>query len=292
MADDGPALRRRRLGARLRALREARSMTMAQVGRAIERSASWVSRVEAGRMALRIHDLRDILDAFGVTEVAVREELEELASGRHEQGWWSRYRAVIPEPYATLIGLETEATAIRSYENLVFPGLLQTRRYAEAIFRSGLMDWSERDVQGRTDVRIRRQEILRSATPPDFSIIIEESVIDQTVGSREIMLEQLEAVIAATEQPHIELRVVRYLRARPTISAVGFVVLNFAAADPPIAYVENPTGGTILEGEGARIYEKLFLRLSAATTEPRESLGILRRARELLHGPPADGTGR
>src|SRR2546423_12582569 len=109
MADEASALRRQRLGARLRALREAHDMTGDQVGRAIARSASWISRVESGLIALRRRDLQELLDLYDVHDDTVRVELERMATGRQPQGWWSRYRSVVPEPYGTLIGLEAEA---------------------------------------------------------------------------------------------------------------------------------------------------------------------------------------
>ena len=53
MADGSPTVRRRRLGLILRSLREKAGMTGEEVGAAIERSGSWVSRVETGRVGLR-----------------------------------------------------------------------------------------------------------------------------------------------------------------------------------------------------------------------------------------------
>jgi hypothetical protein len=257
-------------------------MTGEAVGRAIDRSASWISRVETGRMTIRVRDLRDLLDVYDVQDPDVREEFEGLVTGHRQQGWWSRYRTVVPEPYAALIGLEAEATAIRTYENSVFPGLVQTKEYAEAIFRNNGLNWNEEGIRDRTAVRIARQLILRAPDAPRLSIVIEESVINQTVGGQDIMVRQLDSVAQIAAGPGVELLVVPYQRARPAISVVGFVVLSFSTADLPIVYVENPAGGTIEEATAVTMYEQLFERLRALAVGPQESIDMILQARDRL----------
>jgi transcriptional regulator with XRE-family HTH domain len=282
MPEDGPALRRRRLGFRLRALREERGMTGEAAGRAIDRSASWISRVETGRMTVRVRELRDLLNVYDVRDADVREQFEELVTGHRQQGWWSKYRTVVPEPYATLIGLEAEATVIRTYENSVFPGLVQTREYAEAIFQNNGLNWDEQGIRDRTAVRIARQKILHAPDAPRLSIVIEESVINQTVGSQDIMVRQLDSVARVAIEPAVELLIVPYQQARPAISVVGFVVLSFATADRPVVYVENPSGGSIEEATAVATYEQLFERLRALAAGPQESIDMILHARDRL----------
>ena len=64
MAGVSPTVRRRRLGLILRGLREKANLTGEDVGIAIERSGSWVSRVETGRVGLRGRDLNDLLELY------------------------------------------------------------------------------------------------------------------------------------------------------------------------------------------------------------------------------------
>jgi len=52
VSDSSPTVRRRRLGILLRDLRDVRGLTGEQAGEAVERSASWISRVETGRIGL------------------------------------------------------------------------------------------------------------------------------------------------------------------------------------------------------------------------------------------------
>ena len=79
MIDVSPTVRRRRLGLILRGLRERAGLTGDEVAAAMERSGSWVSRVETGRVGLRARDLADLLSLYRVEDSAVRSQLQALA---------------------------------------------------------------------------------------------------------------------------------------------------------------------------------------------------------------------
>ncbi|MDN4474378.1 helix-turn-helix domain-containing protein [Demequina sp. SYSU T00192] len=55
------------IGRRVRALRQARGMTVAQLGEAIDRAASQVSVIENGRRELRVSELRTLATALGAS---------------------------------------------------------------------------------------------------------------------------------------------------------------------------------------------------------------------------------
>lgn len=281
MSDDGVALRRRRLGARLRELRLACGMTGDEAGRTVDHSASWLSRLEAGQISLRPIDLRRLLDVYGVHDAEVREELEGLTTPRQRQGWWSRYRGAIPDPYAKLIGYEDAATAIRSYENIVIPGLIQTREYAEAVFRESVFGWSEEGIRDRVEVRIRRQDVLRRATPPRLTAIIPESVLSDVIGGQAVMRRQLDAIGEAVSRPGVELLVVPSAQSRPALSISGFEILSFTS-EPPVGYVENLVGGSIVDGQEVPLYERYFERLRGLAVGPEKSIELVRRTRAQL----------
>ena len=80
--------------------------------------------------------LRKLLDVYEITELARRETLVELARRTTERGWWQAYGTAIPSEYATLIGLEEEASLIRCYQPELIDGLIQTESYARAVIRA------------------------------------------------------------------------------------------------------------------------------------------------------------
>jgi len=135
----GPAVRRRKLGAELRALRASAGLTSGEAARLVGWHQSKVSRIETGASGVKPADVRLLLDAYRVGDANLRELLLVLAGsdengGRHH--WWHAYRGVLPPTYRDFISLEAQASAMRTLETSVVPGLLQTREYARAVTRA------------------------------------------------------------------------------------------------------------------------------------------------------------
>src|SRR5213082_1565394 len=98
----GPAVRRRKLGTELRALRTGAGLTSGEAARLVGWHQSKVSRIETGASGVKSADVRLLLDAYGVTDRQQRELLLVLAGsddvgGRHH--WWHAYRGVLPPAY-------------------------------------------------------------------------------------------------------------------------------------------------------------------------------------------------
>src|SRR6266568_7540318 len=124
-----PTVRRRELGALLRALRNERGLTVEQVAERLLCSPSKVSRMETGHGVATLRDVRDLCELYGVTDEAERNRMTRLAREGKQQGWWQGYDL----PYSTYVGLEAEAVSIRTFQPSVVPGLLQTEEYARAV---------------------------------------------------------------------------------------------------------------------------------------------------------------
>src|ERR1700735_4579231 len=97
-----PTVRRRELGALLRALRNERGMTVDQVATELLCSPSKVSRMETGQRGATARDIRDLCTLYGITDDAEVGRLTTLAKEGKQQGWWQSYDL----PYATYVGLE------------------------------------------------------------------------------------------------------------------------------------------------------------------------------------------
>jgi hypothetical protein len=139
-------------------------MTGDEVGFAVERSGSWVSRLEAGHVGLRTRDLGDLLDLYRLADPSRREELAQLARDSHRHGWWSKYADALPESYAIYIGLESESRSQLIYDNVVVPGILQTEAYCRAILRQAVPLVKPDLIERRTAARMARQDqLFRSA---------------------------------------------------------------------------------------------------------------------------------
>lgn len=103
--------------------------------------------------------------------------------------------------------IEREAVALRWFESVVLPGLLQTEAYAQAVLEgAGLV--APAQVQRRLAARMARQAILERDDPPQLTAVIDETVLRRPIGGRQTMHEQLCALTAGAERPHVRVHVV------------------------------------------------------------------------------------
>lgn len=100
----GPAVRRRKLGAELRAQRARAGLTSGQAAARVGWHQSKVSRIETGSSGVKPADVRLLLDAYEVVDPQLRELLLVLAGsedGGGRQNWWHAYRGCCRPPTAT-----------------------------------------------------------------------------------------------------------------------------------------------------------------------------------------------
>ncbi|GAA1365135.1 helix-turn-helix domain-containing protein [Catellatospora chokoriensis] len=273
MATSGTSLRRRRLGVALRELRERAGMTHQQVGPTLDCSPSKLSRIENGEVGVRRSDLLVLLDLYGLDDTAQRDELIELArESKRRGGWWLKYGEV-SSPYLKLIQLESEADSIRGAELSFVPGLLQTEDYARAVIRATRPHDGAEEVERRVQIRLTRQELLKQEKPPEFWTVLDEAVLHRTVGSPQVMAEQLRALAAANELPHITVQIIPFAHGGHEAMAGAFRILRFPdRRDPDTVYLEGFAGDIYLDdaSEVTRC-SLVFDHLSAAALSPRLS---------------------
>ncbi len=272
MADGSPTVRRRRLGIILRGLRERAGLTGEEAGSALERSGSWISRVETGRVGLRGRDLTDLLQLYRVDDRTVVNQLSGLAREGKQRGWWSRYAEIVGGAYATYIGFEQEAVELRSYEALFMPGLLQTEEYARALFSRDLPPSSPELVERKVKVRLTRQAVLTRPKPPQLRVVLDEAILHRVLGGPEVMRCQLKRLIDAGQLPNVTLQVLPFDAGPHQGMATSFTLVRFALPDDPdLVYLEGPSRGPFVEAEDARWYHDVFEHLAASALSPIQS---------------------
>jgi transcriptional regulator with XRE-family HTH domain len=223
-SSEPPAVARRRLRLALRKLREEGGFTQAQVAEALHWSLSKVNRIESGEVGISYTDLMAFVNYLGVTDDALIGRLvEDAQASRGRRGWWDepRFREHLNKATRQLFQFESEASAIRFFNPSIFPGLVQTRGYAEAI----LGVWDEQlggnDVTARLEARMRRFEhVFERPDPPRYQLIIDESVVLRDVGGPAVMVGQLQWVLDLMLRQLITVRVV------PLAEPVGLAMLG------------------------------------------------------------------
>jgi transcriptional regulator with XRE-family HTH domain len=279
-----PTVRRRRLAAELRRLRQASKLTIEQVAETLEWSPGKISKIENARVSVMPRDARKLLDVYGVGEGQERDLLLSLARESRARGWWQQYGETVPEWFATYVGLEAEATTISVYQAEIVPGLLQTQAYAAALHRAALMNATEEEIEQHVALRMERQARLRQPDAPQFWIVLNEAVIRRIVGERAIMHEQLLRLAEAASAPNITLQVLPFSAGAHASMDSAFWILSF---DPPtdgeVVYFEHPTCSLYLEkpDEVAR-YRLVYEHLRAASLSLDDSRRLIARSAEDL----------
>jgi transcriptional regulator with XRE-family HTH domain len=268
-----PTIRRRRLGAELRRLREAAGVTIEVVADRLDCSTSKVSRIETGHTSATPRDVKDMLDVYGVGD-SESDELVEIAREARQKGWWHPYSAVLVGAY---VGLEAAAGSIRAYEQQVIPGLLQSEEYAIAMIRAARLSDTANEIDRRVHVRMARQSLLIQDDPIDLWVVLDEAVLSRPVGGDEVMRDQLVRLIEAAELPNVTLQVLPFVAGAHAGMDGTFSILDFPdAGDPDVVYAENATGGLFLEKtEEIHKYRRIFDSIQATALTPEESTKMI-----------------
>ncbi|MEU0058380.1 helix-turn-helix transcriptional regulator [Streptomyces sp. NPDC006334] len=273
----GPAVRRRKLGAELRALRTGAGLTSDEAARLVGWHQSKVSRIETGSSGAKPADVRSLLDAYGVGDPQLREVMLALAGlddGAGRDHWWHAYRGVLPPTYRDFISLESQARAMRTLETTVVPGLLQTAEYARAVTRAAVGGVSEERLDTLVEVRLTRQEVLRARPPLELDAVLDEAVLRREVGGPEVMARQLERLVEAARLPRVRLQVLPFT-AGAHIGVTGpFVIFSFSStSDLDVVVLDHLTSTLYLERkEDLRVYTEAFNALQANALSPEDSL--------------------
>ncbi|GAA4916831.1 helix-turn-helix domain-containing protein [Streptomonospora salina] len=271
------SVRRRRLSEELRRLRVEADLTHAEVAKRLEWSTGKVSNIETGvSKKPSVHDIRGLLDVYGVREGPMREALLELARKSRERGWWTKFSDVVGEYPA----LEADASHISTYEPLLLPGLLQTPDYAALVTRASLVR-DPVDIQRAVDARKQRQEILTRSDPPAPEVwaVIDEAALMRVESERGVYREQVQHLIDVAEEPNkVTLQVL------PMASGVHaglrgpFVIMDFAGPlAGPVVFIETDMDGLYLEDdEEIDRYRRLLTHVQTAALPEDASTRFLK----------------
>ena len=274
--DEGPTLRRRRLGAELKRCREAAGLTQENVSRHFEWHAAKVTRIETARVAVTPRDVKDLLTLYGVGDQDYREALVELARLSRERTWWTDYRDIMRP--GNFVGLEAAAAAMRAWEPIIVPGLLQTEAYMRALMRTGRRSDAPESIDRRVELRLKRQERLTSDNPIRVSAIADEAVLRRAVGGREVMREQLRRLLEVAALPNVNVQILPFETGEHNFMGGSATLLEFPEiAHLDVVYLEGLAGDYYEEqpSEVAR-YREEFERLSASALDHSASIKMIR----------------
>jgi transcriptional regulator with XRE-family HTH domain len=267
------------LGAQLRRLREHAGITRDDAGYHIRASGSKISRMELGRVSFKERDVTDLLEYYGITDLAEREKLVQLTREANATPWYQKFQDVVPDWFHVFVGLEEAAQLIRVYEVQFVPGLLQTEEYARAIIMQGAPGVDPDEVERRVGLRMGRQKLLTRENPPRYWVIMDEAALRRPMGGRDVHVAQIERLIDLVGEPNITLQVMPFKYGGHAADGGAFTIMRFPETDlPDVVYMEYLTGAHYIDKpEEVERYAAVMERLSVAGTSPD-------RTREILSG--------
>ena len=265
------------LGAQLRRLREAAGISAEKAGYSIRGSRSKISRMETGRVGLKVRDVEDLLTMYGVADERERAKVITLARRSREPEWWAQYNDILPDWFETYLGLESAATSIRTFEMQFVPGLLQTEGYARAVTTLGHQTASPEEIERRVGLRLGRQELLSRTQPPRIWAVMDEAVLRRPIGGSPVMRAQLRRLTEAARLPHVTLQVVPFARGGHAGASGSFSILRFEERDlPDVVYIEQLTSAVYLDQRAdVEHYLEVVDQLSGEALTPAETMRFI-----------------
>ena len=211
----------------LRRARDAAGLTQKQVAEDLGWSISKVIRLETGAGNITTSDVMALLHEYHITDEHRTSELLAITRQKDQTWWWDEYRelyANIPD-FLRFLAYEDSASRIRTYHGLIVPGILQTEQYMRAVFN---VTEDPQIVETGVQVRLRRQELLRRAAPPEVLALLDEGVLRRVVGGYELMIEQLAHLRALNEQPRVTIQVVPFAAGMVAGMNRSFTILDLS----------------------------------------------------------------
>jgi transcriptional regulator with XRE-family HTH domain len=270
-----PTVRRRRLAAELRQLRERAQLTCEEAAERLECSASKISRMETGRVSVTPRDVRDLMDIYRAPP-ELQDALVQLARESRQKGWWHAYGDSVQPHFATYLGMESAASEIRVYAVSRIPGLLQTADYSRAVLTAELVHGQQSNLDRATAMMAERRR-MASTSGPSIWAVIDEAAVRRDVGGHEVMRAQLEFLLEVGTRPGISVQVIPFSAGAHPGMGRPFTILAFAeVADPNVVHVTGLTSGLWLEDmHDVHHYNVFFNHLCATALSFEDSAALI-----------------
>src|SRR5688572_9809077 len=164
-------------------------------GRALAVQLGWdpskVSNIEHGKVRASEIDLIQYLTVCGKDLDFYTDFLARYRNA------FDPYIALLPDNLRTLAMTESSAKKITSYEVVMAPGLLQTKRYAhQLVVESGVE--APEEIQKLVEQRMERQTVMRRPHRPECLFYVHELALQLHLGDARLMEDQYQHLLFNT----------------------------------------------------------------------------------------------
>lgn len=227
-----------RLARIMKAAREAKNFTQDEVGEALGKYWSTISKMENGHVFIKLADVRAMALLYGMSDTATQEAVN-LAIGAKTPGWTAKH-SDIPDEMSMLADFENAAAQIFAYDELMLSGLLQTEETAWHVIDLAT-DVPRTVRESRFNFRMERQEqLFRRSNPPELRFVLHEATLRSRLGSPRAMERQLEHLGKLATTPGVEIRVWPFENGPHAWMSGAFTVLKSSDETAPhVVYTES-----------------------------------------------------
>ncbi len=261
--DDRPAIWTG-YGKLVKLFRERAGLTQQQLADAVGYSCEQIASIEQGRRPAKAaftEGAERVLEARGV--LATLQDEVDLAK--------------LPQFFQDFALIEAEAVSRFSYDPLLVPGLLQTERYARALFASRTPPLDDDTIEQHVEARLHRQRLLTRTPITALSFIVGESALLNPIGGREVRQEQLHHLLSCAELRNVEVQVMP--------AACGFhpgvdgpMVLLETLEHRHVGYFESQGVGVVVtDAEKVSTFGLRYGKLRSQALNVEESVRFIRR---------------
>lgn len=231
----------------MRAMREQRGWTRADLAREANYSESLIAMVETYQRAPTLALAKALDRAFETPGFT-----EDTDDGPGTPGTftrlWHKLRSVsFPASFRSFAEHEEKATELRMFEHSLVPGQLQTEDYARATLERQPYT-TEDEVAELLAARMARQAVLTRKTPrpPLVWALLDEGVLYREVGGPKVTHDQLMQLIAVSQLPNVTIQILPYSAGGHRGLAGAFIIADFPA-EQSIVFLEDLLGGRVIE---------------------------------------------
>ncbi|MGW2562080.1 helix-turn-helix domain-containing protein [Streptomyces sp. NPDC001514] len=183
-----------------------------------------------------------------------------------------------PPQFKNYALLEQKALALHLYATLVVHGLFQTEAYARALIGGGYPPLPEHRVEELVEARMARKALFEREPVALIEVVLEESVLRRTIGSDEVMRDQMRHLAECARRRNVTVQVL------PLNAGLSG---EYAGDRGAMELVETPEhdrwafleiqGESLLIKDPAKVstLTQRYARIRAQALDPRESLGLI-----------------
>jgi transcriptional regulator with XRE-family HTH domain len=301
----GPIGPRRNIALTLKRLREKNNKLLTDVADDLLISTSKLSRLENAQGKPQLRDIRDLIHYYGIEGTGQAERLRQWVAAADRPGWWVQYDDDVVGDMDEHLAYEAEATVLRVYTLPFLPTLLHTEEYARAHIQNieprsadygqasfedttpRSADNVEENVEELVELRMERQKVLSNREgldPLQLVAVVHESALRQSVGSPEILRDQLDALVERSKASNVRLHVLPF-SADPvftmTCMYAYFEYQDSGGLSQDVVQLETPIGFIRIDKpEQVADYRKWHDALVDASLSEDDSRALIRSIRD------------